>query len=298
MLVILVGLTSRLAADRLPPILAKDLGDFLWPGMFYLLFLLIRPGSSMTTAALIAFTLAAASELLKRVHAPPLEVLRANPVAGFLLGGTFRWSNFIAYLLGVVAAIVIDRSLYSPGFHQRSAANIPAVEHGNFCVLIISTAHPTTVYSREPNLLEAMKLEAWRTASATRLITMYGGKLLHGYDSPLIALWPCTIDAPDPRALVAAIAITGALANPETLPPTDPASPTWGLTIGGAYDSMLFQRTGKDVINVLGRAVTRADALHDLAKARGVTLAIDSNLARLPSPVRWVQVDEDAWCNP
>jgi hypothetical protein len=106
--VILVGLFSRLAADRLPPILAKDLGDFLWPGMFYLLFLLIRPGSSVTTAVLIAFTLAATSELLKRIHAPPLEILRANSIAGFLLGGTFRWSNFIAYAIGTVAAIVMD----------------------------------------------------------------------------------------------------------------------------------------------------------------------------------------------
>jgi class 3 adenylate cyclase len=296
--VILVGLISRLAADRLPPILAKDLGDFLWPGMFYLLFLLIRPGTSVTSAALIAFTLAAASELLKRVHAAPLEALRANAVAGFLLGGTFRWSNFIAYLLGVVAASVIDRSLFGARVYQQSATNIPKVEHGVFCVLIIDTAHPTSVYSREPDLEAALRIEAIRTAIASRLINTYGGKLLHGYGSPLTALWPCTIDAPDPRALVAAIAITGALANPETLPPTDPASPTWGLTIGGACDSMLFQRAGKHFINVLGRAVARADALHDLAKERGVTLAIDAKLASLPSPLRWLHVTDDAWCIP
>jgi hypothetical protein len=297
-LVIVVGLSSRLAADRLPLLLAKDLGDLLWPVMFYLLFLLIRPGTSVTSAALIAFAVATASELLKRVHAAPLDTLRANPVAGFLLGRTFRWSNFIAYLLGVVAALVIDRSLFSPRVRKRAAADIPTVEHGNFCVLIISTVHPTTVYSREPNLRDAMKIEATRTATASRLIITYGGKLLIGYGSPLAAVWRYEKDAPDPRALAADIDITGALANPDTLPPTDPASPIWGLTIGGACDSMLFQRKGQDFINILGRAVTRAETLHNLAKARGVTLVIDLNLARLPSPVRWLQVNEDAWCTP
>lgn len=295
---ILVGLLSRLAADQLPTFLAKDLGDFLWPAMFYLLVLLIRPDASVTTAGLIALSLAAASELLKRVHFPPLENLRANPVAGFLLGRTFRWSNFISYALGVVGAIVIDTSFLSARAYQRSSTNIPTVEHGNFCVLIISTFHPMTVYSQEPNLKEAMRIEAMRTAIVSRLISKYGGKLLNNYGSPLAALWPCKQDAPDPRALAAAIAIAGALSNPEILSPTDPASPMWGLTIGGACDSMLFQRSNGDFVNVLGRAVARADSLHDVAKARGVALAIDSKLARLPSPVRWVQVGEDAWCTP
>jgi len=175
--------------------------------------------------------------------------------------------------------------------------NIPKFEHGTFCVLIVSTVHPSILYA-EAGLEASIPIEGKRTAIAASLIRKYDGQLVPGYGSPLTALWPCEKDSPDRRALAAALAITGALANPETIPPTDPVSPHWALTIGAACELTFFQRCRKDIINVLGPAVTRADHLHDLAKERGITLAIDARLASLPSPVRWVRVTDEAWRAP
>jgi hypothetical protein len=109
-LVIAVGVASRLGARaaHLPLLLGKEFGDALWSVMFYLLLLLARPRAPVLTAAVLAMAVASAIECLKLWHAPWLDALRAGRFAGFLLGHTFLWRDFVSYAVGVAVAAAGD----------------------------------------------------------------------------------------------------------------------------------------------------------------------------------------------
>jgi hypothetical protein len=164
-------------------------------------------------------------------------------------------------------------------------------------VLIVSTVDPSKIYDGT-TVEESLKIERVRTRVAADLILEHGGKIVAGLASPLAGLWQCDEKAPDRRALAAGLAIVGALGNPEVIPPADPLSAHWGVTVGGACGPTIFHRDGEEIISVLGPAVARAEGLHDLAKLRGATLGVDGKLGGLASPVRWVRVGDDAWCLP
>ena len=116
-------------------------------------------------------------------------------------------------------------------------------EHGTFCVLVVSTVDPTKLYNGTA-VEESLKIERVRSSAAAGLIGEYGGKMVAGFGSPLVGLWRWDGDTPDRRALAAGLAITGTLGNPEVIPPADPQSSHWGVTVGGACGRTLFQRDG------------------------------------------------------
>jgi hypothetical protein len=107
-LVIAAGVASRRLGTDLPRVISKDAGDVLWPVMFYLLVVVARPGTRPRAAAALAFGVAAASELLKLAHAPPLDALRTCGLGNFLLGRDFQPTNFVAYAGGALVAVGLD----------------------------------------------------------------------------------------------------------------------------------------------------------------------------------------------
>jgi hypothetical protein len=106
--VIGIGIASRLGARHLPSLIGKEFGDALWSVMFFLLVLLAWPKVSTLTAASLALAVSFAIECLKLVHGPWMDALRADRVAGFLLGHAFLWRDFVSYGLGTLAAAVGD----------------------------------------------------------------------------------------------------------------------------------------------------------------------------------------------
>lgn len=129
LVVIAVGVGSRMGGGRFPHLIAKDLGDVLWALMFFLLALLLKPWTSALGAAAIALAVSSATEWLKLYHAPWIDALRAKPVTGFLLGHTFHPTNFIAYAIGAACGIMVD-SLFLRPLHRPTPASAPAAFSG------------------------------------------------------------------------------------------------------------------------------------------------------------------------
>ena len=108
-LVIAAGVASR-TAGRGVPVTGKELGDLLWPVMFYLLALLIAPRLRPTSAAAIALLFSMGTEALQAYQAPWINALRDRPVIGMLLGRQFAWHDMACFAIGTAAAWGVDRA--------------------------------------------------------------------------------------------------------------------------------------------------------------------------------------------
>jgi hypothetical protein len=117
--VVAAGLLSRTPAFR-SPWAAKEIGDTLWAVMFYLWAIFLAPGLRPSRAAAAAVGVTFAIEFLKLYHPSWLDAVRANRVAGFLLGHTFFWHDLACYLLGVAIAAAGDVALAR---RQRATRN-------------------------------------------------------------------------------------------------------------------------------------------------------------------------------
>lgn len=109
--VIAIGLASRLVPGDFPRIISKDLGDALWGLMFLLLVLLVQPRIKTLRAAIVAMVLVSAIEFFKLYHAHWIESVRANAGGALLLGRVFLWDNFISYATGLLLGVAGDRLL-------------------------------------------------------------------------------------------------------------------------------------------------------------------------------------------
>lgn len=105
--VVALGLFSRTPAGRLPWA-EKEAGDVLFATMFYLWAVLLMPRLRPTAAAAIAVAATFSIEFLKLYHAPWIEAVRANRLAGFLLGHTFYWHDLACYTFGVIVGLALD----------------------------------------------------------------------------------------------------------------------------------------------------------------------------------------------
>jgi glycopeptide antibiotics resistance protein len=107
-IVIGVGVWSRLGASQ-TPFIGKELGDILWGVMFYLWVLLVAPRISIMRAAAASILICFGIEFLKLYHAPWLDSLREDRIAGFLLGRHFNWRDLAFCVLGTLLGITLDR---------------------------------------------------------------------------------------------------------------------------------------------------------------------------------------------
>jgi hypothetical protein len=114
--VILTGLGSRLVHSGLL-LLDKYLGDALYAVMAYLLLALWRPGTEPLRRGVMALAVMTALELFQLTGVPLAMVQSGNlglKLAGRLLGTTFGWLDLGAYLVGIGAVSLVERSLARP----------------------------------------------------------------------------------------------------------------------------------------------------------------------------------------
>jgi hypothetical protein len=110
-LTIIIGLASRRFSFLLPPWLAKNAGDVLYAVMVYWLVGLCFPRLPPVRTALAAGGFCFAIEFLKFVQVPWLAAARHNHYGALVFGSGFHWSNLACYVLGVLAAWLIERTL-------------------------------------------------------------------------------------------------------------------------------------------------------------------------------------------
>lgn len=92
-------------------------GDFLVVGLLYCSLQALWPGKVLKRVILIGI-IAASIEALQAFGLVELLGLKDNPGAKLVLGTTFSWSDMLAYGLGLLATLGIERLVRSESFIQ------------------------------------------------------------------------------------------------------------------------------------------------------------------------------------
>jgi uncharacterized protein DUF2809 len=96
----------------------------LWGTMMFLLMAIAAPGQSRWRIALISALLAVCVELFRLVHTPWLDDFRLTTAGALLLGRVYSPWNVLAYAVGIMPGMVLDR-LGMSAFTRPSARQAP-----------------------------------------------------------------------------------------------------------------------------------------------------------------------------
>jgi hypothetical protein len=109
---ITLGLATRRAPSRFPDVVATYGGDVLWATMVYWLVAFARPAASWRVLAAITLFIAFGVEASQLAHTPWLDALRATRLGALVLGRGFLVSDLVAYCVGTVLALLLDRAMW------------------------------------------------------------------------------------------------------------------------------------------------------------------------------------------
>ena len=100
-------------------------GSLLWAAMVFFLIAMAASHASRLNVALISAAIAVGVELFRLVHAPWLDAFRLTLPGALLLGRIFSAWNMLAYGVGIVLAIGLDRlAVDTPAAHLRPHAGV------------------------------------------------------------------------------------------------------------------------------------------------------------------------------
>jgi glycopeptide antibiotics resistance protein len=108
LIVIGLGLGSRLFATQLPLFIVSYAGDTLWALLVFLVVGFLFPAFPTMKVALIALVFAFFIELTQLYHAPWIDNIRHYRLAALVLGNTFIWSDLLCYSVGVMLGVVAE----------------------------------------------------------------------------------------------------------------------------------------------------------------------------------------------
>jgi hypothetical protein len=93
----------------LPPLFVKYGGSILWGSMVFFLVAMAASNRSRRSIALISAAIAVCVELFRLVHAPSLDTFRLTLAGALLLGRIFSAWDMVAYGVGIILAMALDR---------------------------------------------------------------------------------------------------------------------------------------------------------------------------------------------
>jgi hypothetical protein len=106
----------------IPVFFVKYGGSLLWAAMVFFLVALAASSLKRPGIALIAASIAIGVELFRLVHAPWLDAFRLTIAGALLLGRVFSPWNMLAYAIGIVLAMLLDRFAISAFTRARAAS--------------------------------------------------------------------------------------------------------------------------------------------------------------------------------
>jgi hypothetical protein len=92
-----------------PAFVAKYGGSILWGSMVFFLVAMAASNRSRPSIALMSAAIAVCVELFRLVHAPWLDTFRLTLAGALLLGRIFSVWDLVAYGVGIILAIGLDR---------------------------------------------------------------------------------------------------------------------------------------------------------------------------------------------
>lgn len=100
-------------------------GDALYAALFYTLIAVVVVRARPAVVAAVATASCAAIEVFQ-LTGIPAALAQTVPAAALVLGTTFQWSDLLAYLLGAVAAALMDAVIRRAAGSSRGAPSSPS----------------------------------------------------------------------------------------------------------------------------------------------------------------------------
>ena len=115
----LLGLMSRAKSLDLPSFVHLYVGDFLWALMVYWGICLVGYRWSFARQVLAALAFAYCIEFSQFYQADWINSLRHTRLGGLILGFGFKWSDLVAYTLGVLLGAYVNRAFFVGHLNER-----------------------------------------------------------------------------------------------------------------------------------------------------------------------------------
>jgi hypothetical protein len=106
---IVAGLAVHVYGDALTPTVRDVLADALWAAMLTAWIGALRPAAMLWRRGAVAIGLCILVELSQQFHTPALDMIRRTTIGHIVLGSDYDPRDLVAYALGVVAAVVLER---------------------------------------------------------------------------------------------------------------------------------------------------------------------------------------------
>ena len=111
--VVILGLSSRLFSTYLPRWVNLYLGDSLWALMIFLTIGLIFKARDTKWVAVVALVFCYSIEVSQLYHSQWIDTIRNTRIGGLVLGRGFLWSDLISYSIGIAIGTVLDKLILS-----------------------------------------------------------------------------------------------------------------------------------------------------------------------------------------
>ena len=110
---IVLGLTVNQGGGALGlgPVVRDVLGDALWAVMIVWWLGVLAPTMRLTARGGVALAICVAVEVSQLLHTPALDAVRRTLLGRLMLGSGFDARDLVAYAAGVLAAVVLERTV-------------------------------------------------------------------------------------------------------------------------------------------------------------------------------------------
>lgn len=110
---IVSGLLIRNLSLYLYPVVNLYAGDALYASMIYFIISFIKPQQKIFYKSAIALIICYAIEFSQLYQTPWINAIRQTLAGRLVLGSGFLYSDLLAYVLGVMVAVILDRYFIS-----------------------------------------------------------------------------------------------------------------------------------------------------------------------------------------
>lgn len=122
---IFVGLAVHLGGTFLPSAVRDVTGDALWAMMMTWWLGAVAPASRVPLRGGAALAVCFAVEASQLYRAPALDALRRTTAGHLVLGSGFDPRDLVAYTVGVVTAVLLERALHRRGAWRMAGVIAP-----------------------------------------------------------------------------------------------------------------------------------------------------------------------------